>query len=489
MANSTRYYQLTPDILLEYVYVDIESDLSGDATDRVIDLQSRNKLYLMDNSNNGQRYLFFRDARNDNKVGVNYGNIVASLNKNDTKLIKIQNETTPSLNYDSVYSNQFKTTEVEFEGSNTGDVYFDRCIIHFTGVDYFGDYESLIFQVSIKDLDGYKINLADIIFKRTDDVELNDKPMLINQRLYTTHMSFRVPSTNFIINQNGKTFVKKISKFGKLEKDTPMIFEIHGVKSSFLNGGFLTLNTVQLNMITVPYYDTYKKVSINIEPAEGGDDYFIISASVNSGGTKSISFSDFIYSMDANPSNFIIMHEIDLYENCVFSNETEPRMLKTHSEYHLVNLSANETDIEIDESIIYRPVCMYANMDVSFTIMDTLRIINTEDNTTTVKKSSRTFGEEYVHKYGKRLGSIFTDNPPIQVNVFNRRRTDEDLDDAGSINGLGGNGGGNSLVIVKPGAGSTPTIIDNHQYDISVLTECTNIGVSIQQMSTNDIEK
>jgi len=483
MANSTRYYQLTPDILLEYVYVDIESDLSGDATDRVIDLQTRNKLYLMDDDNNGQRYLFFRDAWNDNKVGVNYGNIVAGLNRNDTKLIKIQNENNPDLNYNSVYSSQFKTTEVTFEGSNTGDVYFDRCIIHFTGVDYFGDYESLVFQVSIKDLDGYKINLADIIFKRTDDVVLNDKPMLINQRLYTTHMSFRIPSTNFMINQTGKTFVKKISKFGKLEKDTPLIFDILGVKSSFPNGGFLTLNTIQLNTITVPYYDTYKKVCINIEPAEMGEDYFIISASVNSGGAKSMSFSDFIYSMDANPSNFIIMHEIDMYENCVFSNETEPRMLKTHSEYHLVNLSYNEDDNEIDDMIIYRPVCMYANMDVSFTITDTLRIINTEDNTTTVKKSSRTFGEEYVHKYGRRLGNIFTDNPPIRVNVFNRRRTDEDLDEAST------GSGGNTVVVVKPGAGSVPTVIDNHQYDISVLTECTNIGVSIQQMSANDIEK
>jgi len=485
MANSTRYYQLTPDILLEYVYVDMESDTTGDATDRIIDLQRKNKMFVMEDDYNGQKYLLFRDGRNDNKTGVNYSNAVAGLNKNDTKLIKIQNETTPDLMYNSLYSEQFKTTEVEFEGSNTGDVYFDTCIIHFTGVDYFGDYESLVFQVSIKDLDGYKINLADIIFKRTDDVVLNDKPMLINQRLYTTHMSFKIPSTNFIINQNGKTFLKKISRFGKLEKDTPLTFDILGVKSSLINGGFLTLNTIQLNTITVPYYDTYKKVSINIEPAEMNNDYFIISASVNAGGAKSISFSDFIYSMDANPTNFIIMHEIELYENCVFSNETEPRILKTHSEYHLVNLSYNEDDNEIDESIVYRPVCMYANLDVSFTIVDTLRIINTEDNTTTVKKSSRTFGEEYVHKYGKRLGSIFTDNPPVQVNVFNRRRTDEDLDES-SMNGLGG---GNSIVVVKPGAGSTPTIIDNHQYDISVLTECTNIGVSIQQMSANDIEK
>ena len=44
--TSTRYYQLTENILLEYVYVDM-SDSTGDSTDRIIDLKNKNKLYLM----------------------------------------------------------------------------------------------------------------------------------------------------------------------------------------------------------------------------------------------------------------------------------------------------------------------------------------------------------------------------------------------------------------------------------------------------------
>ena len=57
MANSTRYYQLTTNILLEYVYVDM-SDSTGDSTDRIIDLKNKNKLYLMNDEFNGKRYLF-----------------------------------------------------------------------------------------------------------------------------------------------------------------------------------------------------------------------------------------------------------------------------------------------------------------------------------------------------------------------------------------------------------------------------------------------
>ena len=49
MGKNTRYYQLTNNILLEYVYTDIDSDITGDATDRIIDLNSRNKLYKMEN--------------------------------------------------------------------------------------------------------------------------------------------------------------------------------------------------------------------------------------------------------------------------------------------------------------------------------------------------------------------------------------------------------------------------------------------------------
>ena len=466
MANSTRYYQLTKNILLEYVYVDTESDLTNNSTERIIDLKNKNKLYITNNKFNGKKYLFCRDENGDNKSGHNYENLVLGVNKNDSKMVKVLNEKT-GYRYDTKTSD-LDTKIVTFEDEDSCDVFFDTCIIHFTGSNYFGDYDSLIFQAFVNDLDGTQISLANILFKRTDDVELNDKPLLINQKLYTTHISFRIPSTYFMCNRSGKDFVKKISKYEKLQKDTPIQFNILGVKATYSTGGFDFFNTEELNSVQIPFFDSYKKVNVIIEEAKDCD-YFNIYARVNNGGTSTMSFSDYMYTLDANPSEYIIMHEITLWENYV-DIYGSLKSVKTHSEYHLVNLSTNEDDNEIDDIIKFRPVCMYANRDVNFIIEDTLRIINTEDNTTIVKKTSKSFGN--ANKYGKKIGKIFNDDAPLRVNVYNKR-VDEDLD---------------YVKIQKGGNGTSAASIESHQHNVTSLVECTNIGVSIQQVSRNDVE-
>ena len=466
MANSTRYYQLTKNILLEYVYVDTESDLTNNSTERIIDLKNKNKLYITNNKFNGKKYLFCRDENGDNKSGHNYENLVLGVNKNDSKMVKVLNEKT-GYRYDTKTSD-LDTRIVTFEDEDSCDVFFDTCIIHFTGSNYFGDYDSLIFQAFVNDLDGTQISLANILFKRTDDVELNDKPLLINQKLYTTHISFRIPSTYFMCNRSGKDFVKKISKYEKLQKDTPIQFNILGVKATYSTGGFDFFNTEELNSVQIPFFDSYKKVNVIIEEAKDCD-YFNIYARVNNGGTSTMSFSDYMYTLDANPSEYIIMHEITLWENYV-DIYGSLKSVKTHSEYHLVNLSINEDDNEIDDIIKFRPVCMYANRDVNFIIEDTLRIINTEDNTTIVKKTSKSFGN--ANKYGKKIGKIFNDEAPLRVNVYNKR-VDEDLD---------------YVKIQKGGSGTNAASIESHQHNVTSLVECTNIGVSIQQVSRNDVE-
>lgn len=484
MGNSTRYYQLTNNILLEYVYSNSDTSVAGDAGDRVIDLQTGNRLYSMDNGYDGKLYLFCRDGEDDNMSGHNYGNLVVSMNGSDSKFVKVRNERT-GVKYDDVYGDTLVTREADFSGnSDSRDMFFDTCIIHFTGSNYFGDYDSLVFQATVNDIHGYRISLASILFTRTDDVVLNDKPLLINQRLYTTHISFRIPSVNYLLTRDGRDTLKYVPNFERflpnpetgyageptrLQKNTPVSFSVFGVKSAYYTGGFTFLNTESLNTISVPNFDSYKKVSIVIEPASDGD-YFRIYAQVNKGGDDVMSFSDYIYSLDAHPSEYIIMHEVTLFESYADIYNKE-RTVKTHSEYHIVNLSANEDDNEIDDVIKYRPVCIHANRDFAFTIEDTLRIINTADNTTVVKKSYRTFTQSdgEVSKYGKRIGRIFNDEPPLKVNVYNKRM-DEDLD---------------RVQISKSGKGSAS--IENHQYYISSFVECTNIGVSIQQVSKSDV--
>lgn len=479
MANSTRYFQLTSNILLEYVYVDMDSDTKGDSSERIIDLKHSNELYRIEDTYNGQMYLFCRDGENDNKSGHGYDNLVVGTNQNDSKLVKMVNET-GTRKYNELYSSELKTTPVKFKDDDSCDVYYDRCIIHFTNTNYFGDYDAIIFQAFVKNLSGYKISLASILFGRDDvsGVTLNKTPFLVNQNLYTTHISFRIPSTNFMLTAKGKKFLDNIDDFenshvGKLrlQKNCPIEFNILGVKSSYSVGGFTFMNTENINSIQVPFFDSYKKVNIEIDEADDGD-YFKIYARVNKGAGNYMSFSDYINTLDANPTEFIVMHEITLFENFV-DIYNDFRSLKTHSEYHLVNLSAYGEDNELDDVINYRPICIYAARDVSFTIEDTLKIINTEDNTTVVRKSSKTF--KNPSKYGKKTGRIFTDEAPLQVNVFNRR-TDEDIDSVKISKSASNTANGNR------------TVLENHQHIISSLVECTNVGVTVQRISQADVE-
>ena len=507
--TSTRYYQLTENIMLEYVYSETDKqNMEGDKTEFVIDLNNKNRLYKVDNPDIKKLYLFCRDSDGDNKSGHNYDNLVVSVSNNDTKFVKMTNEYGMKYTYggfnivdmDHVNSYGEPQDGIDFSywqrngyGLNEQDLcdmVFDKCIIHFTGGNCFSDYESLIFQMFVRDMYDNKISFASVLFKRTDDVELDERPLMLNQKLYTTHISFRVPSANYLLSQVYRSShgyninqytVQCIPNIGftnleganlKLQKNTPIEFNVLGVRSTTEKNGFEFYNTVELNSIQFPNFDSYKKVNIEIEEATDGD-YFNIYAQVNRGGNNVMSFSDYMYSIDAHPSEYIVMYEISLIENYT-DIYNQPQHKKTHTEYYLINMSINEDDNEIDDVVRFRPVCVYSYRDVSFTIDVKLRIINTEDNTTIVKSACRDFtkNDGYTSKYGKRIQRIMTDEYPIKVNVYNKRN-DEELD---------------YVKISKSGGNTIGKTIENHQYFISSLVECTNIGVSIQQISKTDVE-
>lgn len=475
--TSTRYYQLTREIMLEYVYSETgKENMEGDVTDRFIDLKNTNALHKIDSKDTKKMYLFCRDDDGDNKSGHNYDNLVVAVNNNDSKFVKMKNE----LGMKYTYNNFNIVENIPFTNEDVCDVVFDKCIIHFTGSNYFGDYDSLIFQAFVKDTYGNKISLASILFNRTDKIELNERPLMINQKLYTTHISFRIPSTSFLLDKNGKKSLACVPNFDCKEVEEPVLklqtnssieFNVLGVKTTYQTNGFTFFNTVELNSIQFKNFDNYKKVNIEIEEATDGD-YFKIYAQVNRGGNNVMSFSDYMYSMDINPTEYIVMYEISLIENYV-DIYNELKSIKTHTEYYLVNMSINEDDNELDDVVRYRPVCVYSNKDISFTIDVKLRIINTEDNTTIVKSAFKDFSQQdsYTSKYGKKIQRIMSDEYPINVNVYNKRN-DEDLD----------------YVKISKSNGKNGNMIENHQYYISSLVECTNIGVSVQKVPQVEIE-
>ena len=227
---------------------------------------------------------------------------------------------------------------------------------------------------------------------------------------------------------------------------------------------------------------------MDIKEAEDGD-YFEIYPVVDN---KMVSFSDYISAIsDGHPENYIVFNELKLREHFVVG--TTPYSEETHREQYIINGAREVTETstqnsykinedELEKHIYYRPIVMHSSNIVSFDIEVTINILNTLDNTTTVKKGGLTYGMNpsstdtnlkpvigNPKKYGKRMSKIYLGEIPAQVNVYNKK---PDLDRDG----------------VKLTNASSNVKIENHQHSIIGFIECTNVGVAIEQVPTEILQ-
>jgi hypothetical protein len=260
-------------------------------------------------------------------------------------------------------------------------------------------------------------------------------------------------------------------------QNTPIGINIYGA-TNVSNGNYKTLKTSKINSIFIPYaYNRLDEIRVNITEASDGD-YYIIDPEIT--GYKS--FVDYINSMGENIRAYMVMHELKLIEYPV-DNENkiiEGGGIVTHKEYHIIDINEDDEDEHISEmfdaKIKYRPICMYSSKNFKAYIIDTIKIINTVDSSSYEVTGSLEIDKPY--KYGtklKKLG-IKNESRPI-VNVYNKKVSDE------KNAGINGTGSGSILGLNK----SRGFVVENMSQNITSFIECTNIGVSIVELSPEDV--
>lgn len=474
MSDSTRYFQLTPDILVEYSYNYSSSfyNQTGDATDHILDL--KNDSGVINNGYCATRTFLY---------GKNKDRFVQPINKSESKFIQCIQDNSPIWDNNTDFRYDSLTSE-----NADNDILKDSFKLHFTSRNYFGDYDGLIITVNIYDKIKNKIGILSHYIKRTDDPEINHNPVLINQKLYTTYKEFEIPSINAIYNvsDDSKDTTSKLKSllsphYGIMD-NTPVIMSVYGVKSTYTNNNIEYYNVEKVNAIFIPLED--KSNSIEVECIEAwdddtdmiGGDYFKIYPKIDNGN---VSFSDYIYKIsDGRPENYIVFYELTLKENLpkIEKGETKTESIITHREQYIINAAQHSdeenekyrsNEAELDSIMYYRPIVINSGRIVSFTIDVNLNIINTLDNTTIVKRTSLIY--DNPKKYGKNLNRIYLGDIPSKINVYNKK-PDIDRDGVKIINS-----GGN----VK---------IENHQHSVIGFIECANVGVSIEQIPKEDIQ-
>ena len=484
-----QYFELTPEILLEYIYEGDpklnEDKIKGNVKDIYDDETST---MLLKSNAFGSKYLCFK---NESEGLDSISNLVLPLNNTETQFVVAKSE------YQNFYSkvnvsNRYLTRDGSgyiYEDTNydknikesgeSCDVKYDKCIIHFTSRNYFGSYDSLIFQAYAYMSNKAKLYFASFLFKKTSNLELKAEHLLYNEKLYTTQVEFDIPSVFAIFNPNQGDDEDGQIKFNdalklqnvNLLENTPIGINVYGVSGSTIGeDNYERLKTHKIKSISVPYiYNRLDEISVNISEAIDGD-YYIIDPEMNKNYS---SFVNYIESMGEDIRAYIVMHELYLREVWV-DNEGLSHSEITHKELHIIDINEDDEDEDIskkfDAKIKYRPICMWGGNNYKATIIDNIKIINTVDSSSYEVTGSLEIANP--NKYGKKLKrlDIKNESRPI-VNVYNKKVSDEK------------NTGSNMIGLNK----SKGFVVENMTQNITSFIECTNIGVSIVELSPDDI--
>ena len=460
MADSTKYFQLTPEILVEYNYNDINS--ANNQNGESIDLgEDKFKAMVVQNGFcSTSTFLLPQDKEH----------FVLPINKSESRFIQYYNG---RRDLTSAGYSDFHSTLVSQSSGNddkSDDILIDKFKLHFTSKNYFGDYDGFIISVNVYDKIKNKVGLLSYYIKRTDNIKLNDNPVLINQKLYTTYLEFTIPSVSALIHSvelreelpGEDNLVRKLFSH-QIMDNTPIIMNIYGVKSTYKDNNYEYYNTEKISSIFIPIVDKSNHIQVKVEKATDGD-YFVIHPVVDN---NRVSFSDYIYNLsDGHPEQYIVFYELKVVEYPVANTRSIEKT--THREQYIINAGQNDnenSDINIDSIMYFRPVLRYSGLNVTFRIDVNMSIINTLDNTTIIKKSSLSVSEEDAKKYGKRMNRIYLGEIPSQINVYNKK---PDIDTDG----------------IRLTNASSNVKIENHQHSVIGFIECANVGVSIEQVPT-----
>ena len=457
MADSTKYFQLTPEILVEYNYNDINSvnNQNGES----IDLgEDKFKAMVVQNGFcSTNTFLLPQDKEH----------FVLPINKSESRFIQYYNGRR-DLTYGHSDFNSTLVSQSSGNDDKSDDILIDTFKLHFTSKNYFGDYDGFIISVTVYDKIKNKVGLLSYYIKRTDNIKLNDNPVLINQKLYTTYLEFTIPSVSALIHSaelreelpGEDNLVRKLFSH-QIMDNTPIIMNIYGVKSTYKDNNYEYYNTEKISSIFIPIVDKSNHIEVKVEKATDGD-YFVIHPVVDN---NRVSFSDYIYNLsDGHPEQYIVFYELKVVEYPVANTRSIEKT--THREQYIINAGQNDnenSDINIDSIMYFRPVLRYSGLNVTFRIDVNMSIINTLDNTTIIKNSSLSVSGEDAKKYGKRMNRIYLGEIPAQINVYNKK---PDIDTDG----------------VKITNSSSNVKIENHQHSVIGFIECANVGVSIEQI-------
>lgn len=410
--ESSRYVQLSADILVEYVY-------TSQANPAVYNTAAF-PIEILRDGHTGGSYLW--NAASVQSTMGNYRDRTAvAINSSKSQWVSLN--TSFGVPYNDFDPKLTPTPQLPQVFSPNLDIEYDRVRVYFTSGYAFDAFDGLIFEILAKRSDGVELNLAAVNYLKTDTPIFMPDPFLLAGRLYSTYIEFLVPSVFFMNNSfdpndsNGLAF--RLTQ-GRGLIGTPYItVRATGIRSTTVTNGYSFYEIEEINSVSILNRDIYDNLFAQVIESQGGDYYEL------SGQVAGSSFSQFIADLiDSTGGDFVVFHEITVSEQIgtIFTQTSNQVFTQTSG---------------FDDPILFRPIILNSANAVSFNLDYTLRLYNRSDGTQIIKRA--TLSSFDVKKYGRRLMKINLGTVPSVARVYNQLQPDDGrrivISDSSSLSG------------------------------------------------------
>ena len=422
--DSSRYVQLSQDILVEYIYTD-QADPETFNTGTF-------PIEIMRDGHTGGSYLW-NAASVQSTMGNYRDRSAAAINADKTQWVSLN--TSFGVPYNDFDPQLTPTVQLPQSFSPEKDIEYDTVRVYFTSGFSFDNYDGIIFEILAPRRDGKELNLASINYLRTDSPVLLPEPFLLASKLYSTYIEFKVPALYYM--NNGFSASQPNSLGFKLTQGqgflgTPYItIRVSGISETTVDNSYSFYDIETINSVSILNRDIYDNLYAQVIESPNGD-YFELSGEVSGNST----FNSFITLESKSGADYVVFHEIIVTEQVgtVFSQ---------------TNSQVVTQDQNFDDPILFRPIILNSANATSFIIDYTLRIYNRSDATQIIKKARLSSFD--VKKYGRRLMKINLGTVPTVARVYNQLQPDDGsrivISESSSRPGVGSDRQAEQLVI------------------------------------------
>ena len=413
-TTTSKYVQLTPYMVMEYMYADQPNP-------ETYFVNTGNPTVSYDKLINGIIKGPGGTASNDAQIFNQTQNYSITQNTALNSVVKVSDNSYITLNpnyiipYNDFNPDLTSSADLPVTFSSNFSITYDSVRYHILSGYNLGNIDGVILGVDFLDVDGSYVTFSQIFIDSgfASQYTLNPSPLMIGINSYDKYFEVKVPSLLYMNNQYISSPTPSLTPASLLSKSgngfvvgSPMRIRVYEVLNTTLTSGYATYGANLVSTLSLESEDPFTNIGAFIGPADTGD-FFEFFGTDNDGFLE-----NFILFQNSIGNQYYIQNNIEVLELIGTA------LVQTANFY---TVQTNGYDIPN----LYRPIIRNAGVAASFTLRYTMTLVNSADQSRVTRIASYTSNNPA--KYGTYIAPLQLQNLPQVQKIYNKLATQSNI--------------------------------------------------------------